>query len=39
MTEVVPPTFLRISTFVIISVHNFFSLGPIIMNASGMCDA
>ena len=39
MTAAVSPTFLRTSAFVITSVHHFFSWGPIIMKAFGMCNA
>jgi hypothetical protein len=39
MTETESLTFLRTSACVITSVHHFFSWGPIIMKAFGMCDA
>jgi len=39
MTAAMSPTFLRISAYVITSVHHFISWGPIIMKAFGKCDA
>jgi len=39
MTAAVLSTFLRTTAFVITSVCHFFSWGPIIMKAFGMCNA
>jgi hypothetical protein len=39
MTAAVSPIFLRTTACVITSVHHYFSWGPIIREAFGMCDA